>query len=681
MAEFINKVQLTETIRFLIVNYEQDNFNIFNSIIIDEHDPALLELNQNNGEVDFEKRKLGFMMSNFVAFCGWSNHRMIYLSEDYLSTDQYILDFRSLYDRVLETIDEVLVEMVRGSRISFSYVNSCFHISRIFFTSLARSRLEDGQLRNRRVNYSGSRRYFENYSQAFPSSIGLPGDNDLENKLMSLSLNVGMLKKTHFLTTEILKKVDSEAELKMQFESSFLDGLLRILSYKFDSADVTPEDTSSGIVRPDLGIRVTKAGSQFYVPIELKTSGLRGAIDSIANHNLPFMGPNAFREHFNQSIFQMLTYHSEIGFLIDRSSIIIIRIKSSKIVNQLVNQADGSLLKVLDCSVLCLEHSTNGNNLGSILISYLADYFQNITLQRTTAIEVLFRSFQLSEDQKRLRMVSRVDFVRGEWLNRFSNYQLVGNSFVHNSHPDISIAREIFELKDLIEEWRERNENEFEIVRNLRDGENINGHFSKVFLGRFRGTNSNIVLKIYDPMSAPILDRGIGLADRAFNSVFSYILEMFFSEIRAYLKIRGVPSGTDNSPPDSGSGNKSLKSLININYTPFLYDFGYFSGSMGSGFYLVEEFLVDEKLNCETEHFNTLAREALTKVHQIGLIHGDIHAANLIYERRRDRVFLIDFGKSSFTNLDEIQNNIETDWVDLERTLLQIRNMRFHLNH
>ncbi|KAK6203264.1 uncharacterized protein RJT21DRAFT_2609 [Scheffersomyces amazonensis] len=431
-------------------------------------------------------------------------------------------------------LEEVLFES--NSHIPYNYVNSCFNISVIFFTSLALSQSEDGSLEK-----------------------------------------------------SIVK------QLQIQFEFSFLPGILEFLSYKFDSADVIPDDDSSGVVRPDLGIW-----------------------------------------HFNSSVFQMLTYHSEIGFLIDRSSIIIIRIKSSKIVNQLVNRADSSLIKVLDCAVLCLEHSTNGNNLGSILISYLADYFQNITLQRTTAIEELFRSFQLSADQKHLMMVSRVNFVREEWLKSFSNYRLVDNCFVHDSHPDISIPREIFELKDLIEDWKERNENEFEIVRNLRDGEPINGYFSKVFLSRFRGTNRDIVLKVYDPMSTPVLDREIGLADREFYSVFSYILEMFFSEVRAYLTIRGVPNGTDNSPPDSGSGNKSLNSLININYTPFLYDFGYFSGSMGSGFYLVEEFIIDQELNCETEHFNTLAREALTKVHQIGLIHGDIHAGNLIYERRRD---------------------------------------------
>ncbi|KAK6197552.1 uncharacterized protein RJT21DRAFT_116478 [Scheffersomyces amazonensis] len=687
MSGLIDRVQLTKSVNFLISKYDQNDFNIFNSQNIDDLNdakaPALLEQIKDEKRQGFEleKQKLGFMMSNFIAFCGWSDCPIRRLSSAYLSSAQYFIDFQSLSEEALSQIGIIRDTIVSDGAQNvplIEYFQSWFYISKLFFTSLPSFIHEDAQLSNTRINYSGSRKYFEKYCQVFPSTFQFP-DGDLELKLGKVSLNINLVKQTRFLSIDTITRPQNEAQLEWLFQSLFMHSILKILSTKFGPSRVIQQDNTSGIVRPDLGIEVVKNNEKFTVPIEMKYSGLRRAVDTIKNPDTPFLGPNSFRELFNQSIYQILSYNSELGFILDRSSIIIIRIKSPAVISQMVNQSDGTIIRIIDCEVSCLEHSTNGNNLVTILISYLLDYFTDIDSDRTNKVKELFKYFELTETQERQMLLNRSEFIHNQWSNRFSDYSLVNNSFVHTKYPDIQIPRDIFEIKNLIRGWNTRNENEFKIGDNLRKEDPLEKHFSKVFLCNVVSTKRQLVLKVYDPLSAPILNNVSGLSDVLFHQVFNYILEMFFSEIKAYLRIRGEPRGLGEDPPDSfggTSGRLLVRQAQIVNYLPYLYEFGFYTGKSFSGFYLIEEYIKDDKLNCNFETLCMLARVALSTIHSLGLIHGDIHQYNIIYDSTRQRVFLIDFGKSTFTNFQSSVKSKESDRQALEIALMDIRHAR-----
>ncbi|KAK6462674.1 hypothetical protein DFJ63DRAFT_169379 [Scheffersomyces coipomensis] len=149
-------------------------------------------------------------------------------------------------------------------------------------------------------------------------------------------------------------------------------------------------------------------------------------------------------------------------------------------------------------------------------------------------------------------------------------------------------------------------------------------HFSKVFLSKIE--NTEVVLKVYDPIiGAPILNNDSGLSDKLF------------------------------------------------------FEFGYFVGEKFgescSGYYLMEEYLQDDKLDCDFDYFSMLAKESLAQIHSTGLIHGDIHQYNILYNKDRDRVYYIDFGKSTFTDIQEGERSKDIDWWRLDRALAEIGNL------
>ncbi|KAK6462390.1 hypothetical protein DFJ63DRAFT_153972 [Scheffersomyces coipomensis] len=682
----INRVQLSKCMGFLVDKYDQEDFNLFNCISFEElndpNAPVLLQQIMDGAEgndFELEKMKLSFIISNFISFCGLSDSPINRLTNAYLSSEKYIQDFKSLIKEAVTQIGSIIYEMVqdvRGRHMPpIEYFYSCFAASQMWFTSFPAFAIEDAQITNTRINYSRSRRYFATFCQVFPTSID-SSDDELKIKLANVSLKVRTLNESTLSKNLVLVRPQNEAQLEDMFGNLISNNIVELLSSNFDSASKLPQDNSSGIVRPDLGIEVTKNGINYTVPVEFKYSGLRYAFNAVDNIEVPFSDLNSsFRELFNQSIYQLLTYKSELGFVIDRSSVYIVKIKSPRVLTQMMNQGDGSNIRVIDCVVSCLEHSTNGNSLGSILTAYLLDYFTGITNERTAKIDTLFRSFKLSDVQKREMVRRKQVFMLRQWVNRFLHYRLERGFYVHTIYNAIKIPREIFEITNLIKEWNVRNESELTIGRNLRQEEPLEKHFSKVFSCKIGDSDTEVVLKVYDAIGAPILNNKSGLSDQLFFEVYSYVTEMFLCELNSYLTIRGDPRGLDEEPPSSG-GNGSLNGLLNINCTPYLYEYGFFAGVSFSGFYLIQQFISDDKLQCDFEHFSTLAKISLSHIHSIGLIHGDIHPYNMIYNRERDRVYYIDFGKSTFTNFQRGERSVAADWLHLERALVEIRNLR-----
>ncbi|KAK6202505.1 uncharacterized protein RJT21DRAFT_112462 [Scheffersomyces amazonensis] len=413
------------------------------------------------------------------------------------------------------------------------------------------------------------------------------------------------------------------------------------------SEEPLPQHSVFSKVRTDFALIIEKDDKWFQVPVEIKPTGILKAFQQRNDER----NNTTFLDLFNQVVYQMITFKSRLGFAIDRYCVLIIEIDKDAEYNR-ENNIDGAVYQ-LKCRMDCFNLFESKFNVKAFMVALCKQYFSSVSRNDESKLEELFKTLEMTEEDKERNREWQVGFVRQEWASTFSNYSLQGKEYVHNQYRCLSIPKDCYEAKRTLRYSSKLNEKDFNIVQsNIRPEVKIeNKYFSQVGVVKCITKSVNIdlkkrlVLKVYNPSRSP--SRGI-LPRRAFLSAYEFALSMFLLEVRAYRALGVRRSGKN-------SGQK--------NYIPRLYQFGYceWKGySQFQGFYLLIEYKDNHTSSLSAPVLFKKSLESLDIIHQKGFLHGDIHQGNFFYSKEDDVVYFIDFGLSRPTKLSDF-NSQQTD--------------------
>ncbi|KAK6464247.1 hypothetical protein DFJ63DRAFT_311546 [Scheffersomyces coipomensis] len=496
---------------------------------------------------------------------------------------------------------------------------------------------------NRSGTFSQSRGYFKSYRQ-IEANVVDETDRGGEPLRLGLISNIS-LPFIGFPPNQILK----EWNISYNVHNGLIEPVKELLMNDFDNPTVEAQYYGDRISVPDYCFQVKVENSVFSIPIELKLSGVFKA----------FRDRDAyFSDLINQSMYQMLTLRSSIGFIFDKECIMIIKLFNNETPELTVEELTQIRLARLKCSIQCVKFKDT--NPALIFYRSMFRYIQNATPSDQFRVNSIFKDMELTANDKTAVTAGKYEFMRNEWRSEFSEYKPRGDYFIRylNSRPtDIRIPKGFFNRKLLNFKTTIHREDFRDITSiqdNWKNGSNYHSNVFRLTYTKEPNLNRRMILKIYDPVSSPEI--ASHTQGGSFQKTFAFSLSMYFNELRSYKLLRDDNSnGPEEEKPESQDGPAPT-----LHYTPYMYESGFIDwpGEKLAGndkptefcgfFLLLEE--ISEGFPDTEEEYQEAARQALQNIHLKGLLHGDVNNRNFRYDSSRNRVIFFDFGLSKYTN-------------------------------
>ncbi|KAK6461044.1 hypothetical protein DFJ63DRAFT_314837 [Scheffersomyces coipomensis] len=391
---------------------------------------------------------------------------------------------------------------------------------------------------------------------------------------------------------------------------------------------------------PNYGFVKSDNKTKLSVPIEIKNGNIFDAYKSRKSN------PKKFLSLFNQVVFQLASYGSNIGIALDLESIFLVQLRANQDSSRSKNSDGGSYF--LNSRVKCMKHFESKYNSKIIILILLHNTFKTLTNEVAESIKNIMKKFKLPEEDKTLVKQWQLDFLRSDWISRFQNYVLnEDGDYVHPIEKSVIIPGKCFRGTEMIN-WNTPTlkEEDFEIGESLHPESKTSSNYiylSTVSKVKYKGVPNNkngLVLKVYNPIMSP--QQGV-MPKYVFLETYSCIISSYLLEVQAYNTVsHASPLGISE---DKSSVDNTYQG---VNYIPHLYQTGFCefkNAAEFQGMYLLQEFIKPGKELTGEELFEK-ASIALTDIHAHGVLHGDVHPGNFIYNSEKDRVFFIDFGFS-----------------------------------
>ncbi|KAK6464189.1 hypothetical protein DFJ63DRAFT_311489 [Scheffersomyces coipomensis] len=434
---------------------------------------------------------------------------------------------------------------------------------------------------------------------------------------------------------------DSKPNFAVVFSNAILYPVIMLLNLEFGHIFTEYKDIIQNISRPDIYLSRLLNGVKFAIPLEFKFSGL---METYLENGIELV------ELLNQSIYQMLTLSSHIGFICDKDSILVIKLSPEINPTMTTDSLMSIKMAKVNCEINCYNYKSLGFSPSFLIYSLIKSYFEESSTDNLLLVRGIFESMKLKNDEKEEVKNGKYNFLVNEWKTGFREYKLEGDYYVRDDIsklkiPTIFIERifdEDINFEDTI------HQSEFEIVGIIQESSDERKHNSNVYrVKRLKdeSVNPSMILKIYDPTTSTYL-KGYTQVSTFWNSNL-YCLGMFLNELRAYRMLgrrnsRGIymeipHSASDTEPQDEESA------------APYIYSYGFLdwihNGKRLCGYYLLMEEVPCNYPDTE-EIFQILAESSLLQIHSRNIEHGDIRLENFRYDALKGKVIFFDFSSS-----------------------------------
>ncbi|KAK6465869.1 hypothetical protein DFJ63DRAFT_34576 [Scheffersomyces coipomensis] len=208
------------------------------------------------------------------------------------------------------------------------------------------------------------RGFVKSYRQIEPNML-CEDDNEMES--IKLSFVIGIIPPTSNYNSAML---ENKAMVSLAVFVGILSPLSSLLSHRYKTVGILPQRSSSFA---GYYVQVKLRDTIFNIPIEVKYSGI---FNSFRERDTSFL------EITNQCIYQMLTFNSTIGFAIDKTSIMVLKLFNSDVPEFKLDLLTHIRSENTKCSIYCQKFSECSPSL--ILYNSLSKYFEEVTMSNVT---------------------------------------------------------------------------------------------------------------------------------------------------------------------------------------------------------------------------------------------------------------------------------------------------------
>ncbi|KAK6461043.1 hypothetical protein DFJ63DRAFT_214901 [Scheffersomyces coipomensis] len=611
-------------------------------------------------DLTLERRKLIVMIFSFHNIS--SRNYFSRFDKEYMKSETFELDIAKVIKAGTRHIASEMERRIKESdKLNIESITDCVeHLFSMSWTlklpiplKISNTALKDGSIKqNSKSNFTYTiRNIFEDHFQIeqniVESDDGEIPDSYLDLLIEDFKIDAYLLAKFDDISFEQerfhIKNESTVSQILYQYVLKHIGDILDSIFSENQEDSIIGVTKEVGIdlrIIPNYGFVKSDNNTKLSVPIEIKNGNIFDAYKSRKSN------PKKFLSLFNQVVFQLASYGSNIGIALDLESIFLVQLRANQDSSRSKNSDGGSYF--LNSRVKCMKHFESKYNSKIIILILLHNTFKTLTNEVAESIKNIMKKFKLPEEDKTLVKQWQLDFLRSNWISRFQNYVLnEDGDYVHPIEKSVIIPGKCFIGASKINwDTPELKEEDFDIGENMHPTPITsanNGYFSRVSKVKFKRVPNNkkdLVLKVYNPaMSSP---RGV-MPKYVFLETYSFIISSYLLEVQAYNMLsHASPLGISE---DLSSVDNTYKG---VNYIPHLYQTGFCefkNAAEFQGMYLLQEFIKPGKELPGEELFEK-ASIALNDIHGRGVLHGDVHPGNFIYNSEKDRVFFIDFGFS-----------------------------------
>ncbi|KAK6459904.1 hypothetical protein DFJ63DRAFT_315781 [Scheffersomyces coipomensis] len=637
----------------------------------DQEKLELLEYLPNDNKYDekfkIERQKLVFMILNFDM----TTNRQKYIDIDYKYIDSYGFpdDVAGILRKGTANISKFLniKNFENEYYISVaSLFENIFYLGVMFNVPFPITILQPTTSTANEVipssNYQ-SRSLFEKYAEIYPLLDTSTTDfvENLKEKFhLRISQLLGIVSRPTFPRSE---DIVSERDLVKAVTSAYLDPMLDTIKRNSKVNMSLREElvTRKGeyFVKPDVVLKTDKKN----IPVEVKRKGLFSSLKNIkelfpiaAEDDVKLIESNKFaRGWINQLAHQCLFGNSNLGFALDNYGIFAFQINSAFPLRTVIKNE--VCIKLASIAINGVNSRETKQTIGFIFLAATFVYSENF--ENDTMLSVCLNDLTLTSQQEAEVLKSRYKFTEQMWMSRFRDFKSSGRGantkYINNQHEEIELPIEQYKLLRERRFFENFKFEEFEIVKRLTGVEKYT-RFASVYLVKHRLSPDLMILKVYDANRSRRSKRST--SGEEFYATVNNMLLMYSRELLAYTTLRGLSTSAIGERPISKESESSEIAVIPsmVHNIPNLISTGYIRADginqPAGNFLLLTYIQNDFKNNTFTEEekieIRKKCRSALKKIHEKGLVHGDIHPGNILYQRANNRVYFIDFGYTTY---------------------------------
>ncbi|KAK6203539.1 uncharacterized protein RJT21DRAFT_113435 [Scheffersomyces amazonensis] len=311
---------------------------------------------------------------------------------------------------------------------------------------------------------------------------------DLESIIKNLKIDVHTIE-----TTRILQSYagaggggDITCDFYPQFIFLIFQPIQHLLRYYYPTFNY---EQTHGIelfptVQPPTFIFTT---NDHIVPVIMRYAGLHKSFNKAKRHKDVFSVSADVRRLVNELLYSMIYSRSLMGFVLDVDSVLVVRLLSSKVVDTVVNPADGTISKELDYEIFLLDHSLHYPMVGLILSSFLDNYFKTSASNSVVITREIRRNLRSESEELEASRQSKIEFVKRQYSKQFEDFDIARRGgYINSEFPHLFIEEEFYEKIRNLRTIETFTSSDFEIAKDshLTDSEDIVHEFKGKLDGR-----------------------------------------------------------------------------------------------------------------------------------------------------------------------------------------------------
>ncbi|KAK6197472.1 uncharacterized protein RJT21DRAFT_123290, partial [Scheffersomyces amazonensis] len=475
-----------------------------------------------------------------------------------------------------------------------------------------------------------------------------------------LSAKVDMKKLNKFdysLHFRLVRSNHLESSIQHAFEFNVTDRIISALTLNYTDVRCEPQHASEEIIDsgkytriiPDLMI----TNQPLSIPIELKRKDLNESYVNFINNEKTDSKARDFIHCFSQSIREAISLNSHLAFISDYLTTYLIDIENPMVSEETIIDKN-DIMRELDCRIYDLSDESEFSTCTQLFI-YLLSYFQ--TCKGGSQLQYLIEQQNLSSLYPRIN--SEIIKYNTE-IEQFCTTSPIDENHLPGDTPTppsssgsiISELQGSTELKitqTRIKTLRKSNlkSTTMEELRTkykfleILSGNKLQSRNSIVFLVEDLTSHDRKVIKIYDSFWSCEFQINQDISD-----CYLEALKCFSKEVSSYEILKGI----DGIPKFYSSG--FLNSKVDSYKDEFDVDIDQLAG-----FFLIIEYIDGKPLSCytieERQAFKSCCKKTIDMVHNLGIVHHDIHSGNIMIKQNPDgtyTAYVIDFGYSDQAN-------------------------------
>ncbi|KAK6204281.1 uncharacterized protein RJT21DRAFT_123557 [Scheffersomyces amazonensis] len=577
----------------LLPAWEEVRELIENCNILDPHQ-KMLHVN---------RLKLGLSLSLF-HYIPFKPDEEFILDQEYISALEYIEDLKMIRNSLRYVICKVLAfTMPLENLLNLSIL---FKIQFPLFTSQP---VPTGTSERLNWNFLSSRKEIQHYCEFHPTVKVL----DLEKIISSgrISIPMSILNSFEIQIPRLdASAVASERNISDRLKSLCFDPVADLLLTQLESARLSTEESLERI--------------------------------EFAYRNRSNQDSDLFIQLINQCLFEMMFNKSNYGIAIDGTHVLLIRIESScrQLRSKKLSFKREGVVTNITCEVACIPHSTGEYNLCSLIAVFANSYFNETNEKIIVSIETLKESSKLSDKDIKQEQERRYKMMKEIGTSSLDIFTESGDWYFYKKTIFKVPKQYMTEVLKLEIKYSMLNSSMIGEIKNIhRDS----SRFSKVYQVKLTDERSpfngeTMFLKVFDGVSGSEINKLTRY--HQFFGTLSVVFSMFLREIASYTNLRNeLPCGLYEPRPSSANAK---------NYVPYMYSYGYVDLKSENirGFYILSEYINSDFQFANVESLLEEATLISDELKEAGIIHGDIHKDNLLFDKYRLKLMIIDFGLS-----------------------------------